>query len=58
MAAAVPPSAHTECERMTCTFDTMAISAVPGGAQAGESGPQDHDVMGCLLHGLLLRAGL
>jgi hypothetical protein len=29
-----------------------------GGAQAGESGSQDHDIMGCLLHFLLLRARL
>ncbi len=56
--AAVPPSAHTECARMTCTFDTMPISAAPrvfmrdlhGGAQPGESGSQDHDIMRYLLH--------
>jgi hypothetical protein len=29
-----------------------------GGAQAGESGSQDHDIMGYLLHFLLLRARL
>ena len=56
--AAVPPSAHTECERMTCTFDTMPMSAVPRvlrqistcGAQSGQSGSQDQDVMSNLVH--------
>src|SRR6516164_3681819 len=29
MTAPVPPSAHTECARITCTLDTIPIFAVP-----------------------------